>query len=412
MMFRRPLRFCMITTFYPPYHFGGDAIFVHRLSNELAQRGHRVQVIHSIDAYRVLGGREPTERFESHPSIEIDGLRNRWSFLSPLCTYMTGAPLLVKKHIQEVLARGFDVIHYHNVSLVGGPAILRYGRAIKLYTPHEYWLVCPTHMLLRSGRETCKGGNCVACTVAHGRPPQLWRYSGMVSDALAHVDAFLGLARFSESIHRSRGLDLPFHFLPSFLPAPDGHAGGPLVTASVKPYFLYVGRLEELKGVETLIPVFRQYQDVELWIVGAGKTGSHLGELARSCPNIRFLGHKSYEELHSIYRGATAVIIPSLFFEISPLVAIEAASHGVPIIARDLGGLGEIVRESGGGILYKTEQELVAAIDALRFNASLRRELGYKGAMAAQQQWSAAAHMERYLGLIAEIAERRGIALQ
>ncbi len=33
----RPLRFCMITTFYPPYSFGGDAVYVHRLSNELAR---------------------------------------------------------------------------------------------------------------------------------------------------------------------------------------------------------------------------------------------------------------------------------------------------------------------------------------------------------------------------------------
>ena len=49
----RPLRFCMITTFYPPYNCGGDGIFVHQLSNELARRGHQVDVIHCIDAYRL-----------------------------------------------------------------------------------------------------------------------------------------------------------------------------------------------------------------------------------------------------------------------------------------------------------------------------------------------------------------------
>src|SRR5207237_10584141 len=32
------MRFCMVTTFYPPYHFGGDAIFIQQLSNELAKR--------------------------------------------------------------------------------------------------------------------------------------------------------------------------------------------------------------------------------------------------------------------------------------------------------------------------------------------------------------------------------------
>lgn len=58
-MIDRPLRFCMITTFYLPYSFGGDGIFVHQLSNEIANRGHRVDVIHCIDSYRLLADGEP-----------------------------------------------------------------------------------------------------------------------------------------------------------------------------------------------------------------------------------------------------------------------------------------------------------------------------------------------------------------
>ena len=49
------LRFCSLTTFYPPHHFGGDAMHVYRLSNALARRGHRVTVLYSLDAYRTLG---------------------------------------------------------------------------------------------------------------------------------------------------------------------------------------------------------------------------------------------------------------------------------------------------------------------------------------------------------------------
>lgn len=52
----RPLKFCMITTFYPPQNFGGDGIFIHRLANELAKAGHTIDVIHDVDAYRSLGG--------------------------------------------------------------------------------------------------------------------------------------------------------------------------------------------------------------------------------------------------------------------------------------------------------------------------------------------------------------------
>jgi glycogen synthase len=50
----KKLKFCMVTTFYPPYSFGGDAMYVYRLSTELAQRGHQVDVFHCKDAYALL----------------------------------------------------------------------------------------------------------------------------------------------------------------------------------------------------------------------------------------------------------------------------------------------------------------------------------------------------------------------
>ena len=55
------MRFCMVTTFYPPYAFGGDGVFVQQLSNELAKRGHQVEVIHCRDAYNLLTDRTPSK---------------------------------------------------------------------------------------------------------------------------------------------------------------------------------------------------------------------------------------------------------------------------------------------------------------------------------------------------------------
>ena len=62
------MRFCMVTTFYPPYNFGGDGIFVHQLSNELAKRGHYVEVVHCTDAYHIMGGRAPSTTYSDHPN--------------------------------------------------------------------------------------------------------------------------------------------------------------------------------------------------------------------------------------------------------------------------------------------------------------------------------------------------------
>src|SRR5207244_8707420 len=112
----RPLRFCMITTFYPPYHFGGDGVFVQQLSNELAERAHQVDVVHYRDAYHAMGGRAPSTTYRDHPNVTVHALESPLGFFSPLLTHQTGRPILKSSRVKEILEKPFDVIHYHNIS--------------------------------------------------------------------------------------------------------------------------------------------------------------------------------------------------------------------------------------------------------------------------------------------------------
>ena len=77
-------------------------------------------------------------------------------------------------------------MHFNNVSLVGGPGVLSTGNGIRIYEAHEHWLVCPSHVLWRHGRELCTGRQCLRCTLNHRRPPQLWRYTGYLEQQLRH----------------------------------------------------------------------------------------------------------------------------------------------------------------------------------------------------------------------------------
>jgi hypothetical protein len=88
----RPLSFCMVTTFYPPYHFGGDAMYLYRLANALARRGHCVTVVHSVDAYRVLGGDESAAAYPNEPGVTVRPVRTRLGPTAPLVTYLSGRP--------------------------------------------------------------------------------------------------------------------------------------------------------------------------------------------------------------------------------------------------------------------------------------------------------------------------------
>jgi len=71
----RPLNFLHLTTFYPPYSFGGDAMYVYRLAHALGDAGHRVDVIHCIDSYHLLHPAEPEIPFADHPNVTTHGLR-------------------------------------------------------------------------------------------------------------------------------------------------------------------------------------------------------------------------------------------------------------------------------------------------------------------------------------------------
>ena len=318
-MMDRPLRFCMITTFYPPYNFGGDGIFVQRLSNELAQRGHLVDVIHCIDAYRLLSKQNPVKTINDHPNITLHSLKSRFGFLSPLATQQTGYPLFKSARIQQILQKGFDVIHYHNVSLVGGPKILEYGQGLKLYSTHEYWLICPTHVLFKFNREPCNQPNCFPCLMMYRRPPQLWRYSGLLTRKIKHIDTFIAPSRFCKDIHHRRGLNAPIVNLPNFIPSNENsisNSAPPINTTGDGPYFLFVGRLEKLKGVQSIIQIFRRYRQAKLLIVGSGSYEAHLKKLALECSNIRFMDSRYGCQLRNLYRHALAVIVPTLAFEV------------------------------------------------------------------------------------------------
>ncbi|MGH7824572.1 MAG: glycosyltransferase family 4 protein [Candidatus Binatia bacterium] len=404
----RPLRFCMITTFYPPYNFGGDGIFVQRLSNELARRKHTVDVIHCIDAYR-LSGLSPIGKYQDHPNVTVHGLKSPFGMLSPLATHQTGLPLFKSAQILKILNKGFDVIHYHNISLVGGPRVLQYGHGIKLYTMLEYWLVCPTNVLFKFNRAPCTQPSCFTCCLTYRRPPQLWRHSGLLEAAVKHVDAFIAPSLFSKDIHQKMGLNIPTVHIPYFVPSESAASTEDEILGdeSKQPYFLFVGRLEKLKGLQTIIPVFRRQKKARLLIAGIGSYEPRLRQMAEGASNIRFLGRKDDQELQVLYRHAIAVVVPSICYDSSPLVTYEAFRQQTPVIARDLGGMAQPVQESAGGFVYKTDEELVSAIDQLLTDPSCRDRLGRKGYETFLQKWTPEAHLKSYFALIDQIVAAR-----
>ena len=401
------MRICMVTTFYPPYHFGGDAIFVQQLSNELAKRGHEIEVIHCKDSFDFMSGGRRAGSSQDHPNVHVHRLNSSLGMLSPLSTHQTGRPLLKAARLKEILEQRFDVIHYHNVSLIGGPDVLRYGQAVKLYTLHEYWLVCPTHMLFKYNADPCLERHCLRCTVFHKRPPQWWRYSDLVEESVKHVDLFLAPSSFIAQKHQELGLDIPTVELPYFSSRWETQCVEPGPVSDGPGYFLFVGRLEKIKGVQTLIPLFHRYDKAQLWIVGTGKYEAELRRMALGSSNIKFLGHQSGDRLRVLFEEAIATIVPSLWYEVFGIVILESFARATPVIVRNIGGMPKIIAESGGGVAFDDEEHLLEAIDRLIADPHLRRRLGQQGRAAFHQRWTADVHVPQYLSLITRLLESR-----
>lgn len=396
----KPLRFCMVTTFYPPYHFGGDAVFVYRLTEALAARGHRVDVIHSADAYHLQHPAEPEIAFRHHPNVTVHTLRSRNPQLATLSAHQLGTPGAYARRLRRIFTEGsYDVIHYHNISLMGGPGVLRYGRAAKLYTSHEYWLVCPTHVLFTFGREACTERKCLRCTLHSRRPPQLWRYTGLINRCLREVDCLIVPSQFAMEKLKEGGLRAPMQVLPHFVPLPESAATAAEHPNGGRPFFLFVGRLEKLKGVQDVLPLFANLPAADFLIVGNGDYAPELKAQARGMGQVKFLGSVHPSAIDNLYRHATALLTPSLCYETFGLIAAEGLAHGTPVIARRIGALAELLGQSGGGLMFDTSAECRAAMQRLLAEPGLRDTLGQLGQAAVREHWTLDAHLARYLRL-------------
>ena len=127
-------------------------------------------------------------------------------------------------------------------------------------------------------------------------------------------------------------------------------------------YYLFVGRIEEIKGIHILVEAFRKMPDKELRLAGQGPLKQvYEGKEG----NITFLGQVNHEELMKMIWGAKAVILSSQIYEGFPMIIPEAFSLYTPMIVGDIGNNGVLVKNEINGIKfqYDDENDIIRAIN-------------------------------------------------
>lgn len=270
----------------------------------------------------------------------------------------------VKRIIQT---KNVDAVHIHNTLLLLSPAVVRAAKRTGVpvvQTLHNFRLFCPNGILLRGGQvcEDCPHHG-LACAVRHRC------YRGSLAQTLVVAAAYglhrllgtwRGVTMVALTEFDSRKL-LEFNRLhPMFdadrlvvKPNPVCVPDGPVTPwEDRKNQMLFAGRLEELKGLRTVLEAWRLLGGDAPTLLVAGE--GPLGDWARAqnLPNVRFLGQLSRTELHARMAESRAVVAASLCYESFALVPAEAHALGTPVLASDLGNVGASVQPGVDGLRF------------------------------------------------------------
>jgi len=282
-----------------------------------------------------------------------------------------------------------DMAHFHNTFPLISPSAYAACRAESVpvvQTLHNYRLICPNAYLFRDGRpcEDCLRHASPIPGVVHACYRNSRPQTAVVATMLtAHrlkrtwvrdVDQYITLTEFARSRFIAGGLpEERLAIKPNFLqddPGPGMHEGG---------FFLFVGRLDTNKGIQTLIDAWKNVSPgTELHIIGDGDLSNYVVNAAKTNSLIRFLGRMTRDKVIAKMRDARALISPSLAYETFGMSIIEAFACGLPVIASDLGAAAEIVKNGQTGLLFRPRDSTDLAVQVGRIlgDTGLTRTLG------------------------------------
>jgi glycosyltransferase involved in cell wall biosynthesis len=332
---------------------GGEDGVVNAEANLLHQHDHEVEL------------------FEEDNDSIIDGMNAAKTAMR--CVYSVTAAREMRRRIDRFQP---NLVHVHNFFPRLSPSIHYVCRRVGVpivQTLHNYRLLCPASTLLR------EGGVCEECIGRVFAWPAIryscYRQSRGASAAVANmlfvhrvlstwtktVSRFIVLTEFARQKFCAGGLPMnKIAVKPNFVISDPGIGKGN------GGYALFVGRLSEEKGLDTLLGAWTQLKTTRpLKIIGDGPLAFRLKAVVSKIPSIEWLGRRDKQEVYRLMSDAAMLIFPSIWYEGFPLVLAEAFATGLPVIASRLGAMAEIVTEGKTGRLFSPGKmdELAGAVE-------------------------------------------------
>jgi glycosyltransferase involved in cell wall biosynthesis len=429
-------------------------VLTYQVATELLRRGHEIRIITGYPIKRS----PPDSRFDQYEyqSLRIDRYYHQES--APVGAQANIAELEYDNNFFADWFHRFlshwrpDIVHFFHLKNLSASVIdiCHINDLPMVFTPTDFWLICPTTQLLLPDGSLCLGPdrtgvNCLRHAITNTRSsvtrkvftalPDAW-LAGMLhvvnyapfatrppfsfARALAARSAFLkqrvrvldhvlAPTRLMERLLASNGMQPKKMSLCRFGIELSGFQQAVATRGTGKTLRIgFIGSLAHPKGAHILVEALRLTAatlPVELQVYGNPAVYpeyvAELKRLACADPRIRFCGTFPNEEIGKVFAALDVFVVPSLWYENTPLVIYSAQAAGCPILASNLEGMAEVIRNGVDGMLFPPGDS--AALAVLIEKLCNNRELVRKLAQNALQPKSVAEYTDDILGVYREI---------
>ena len=335
------------------------------------------------NAYRIAGGEDTAFKddlnfrekkgcnvftyLRSNSEIDEMGLFEKlllpFSAIFSFKTYREVKALIKEKKIEKV--------YVHNTWLLISPSV--FYACFSCHVPvtlraHNYRLLCPAATFYRRGHGVCE--ECVSCGLGcalkhncyRGNTPEtlmmtagMWVHRLLHTYKRVHISALTDFMKEKLILHPDideKNVSVRGNRIYADLSAVNGK--------KADPYFIFVGRLSEEKGIMTLLEAYKKYteggtdNDIKLIVCGEGMLSDKCETFVRDnrIKGVSFTGFISHEEILKDIKGAKAVIVPSLWYEGYPMVIAEAHALGTKVVGSDIGSVASLLDKRNGDVSF------------------------------------------------------------
>jgi glycosyltransferase involved in cell wall biosynthesis len=313
-----------------------------------------------------------------------------------------------------------DIVHIQNFFPLISPSVYYAAKDLGVpvvQTLRNYRLMCPNGLFFRDGKvcEDCMGKPIPYPGVLHG----CYRSSRVASATVATmlsvhhtmgtwtklVDVYIALTEFAKQKFIEGGLPAEKIVVKPNFVYPD-----PGVGSGSGGYALYVGRLSEEKGLDTLLSAWEQLSvKIPLKIVGDGPLASQVADLTKRLPQVEWLGRQGIESVHALMGEARFLIFPSKWYETFGRVAVEAFAKGTPVIASKIGAIAELVEHGCTGLHFipGDSASLAGAVEWALEHPDVLQKMRYSARAEFEAKYTAQQNYHRIMKIYSQVSGKK-----